>query len=845
MANEKKKQDQEKLDLKSKIGYIKDVDVVDEMEKSYLDYAMSVIVRRALPDVRDGLKPVHRRILFSMNKLGLKYNAKFRKCATIVGDVLGNYHPHGDVAVYDSLVRMAQWWSLRYPLVWGQGNFGSMDGDSPAAYRYTEAKMERVSDFLLIDIDKDTVDFRDNYDGSKQEPTVLPSRLPNLLLNGSSGIAVGMATSIPPHNMNELVDAIIYLIDNSEATVEELMEFLKGPDFPTGGAIYGYEDIKNIYSTGRGRVMVRAIAEIVETKKGKKKIVVSEMPYMENKASLVEKIANLVKSKKINGVSDLRDESDKDGVRIVIDLKKEAYANKILNQLYKLTPMQKSFSVNLLALVDGIQPRVMTLPMALGHFIEHRKQVVVRRTKFELTRAQERAHILEGLKKALDKIDQVIATIRASKTKEDAHKNLIKKFKFSDKQATAILDMRLQTLAGLERKKIEDELKEVTDLIKKLKEILGSDEKVMDIIKQELTELKEMFGDARRTKIYKNQVGKLESEALIPNEQVIISVTKGGYIKRLTSTTYKTQKRGGRGVVGATMKEEDVVEHFVVTYNHDDILFFTTTGRVFQSKVYEIPIASRQAKGTAIVNILGLAPEERVSGVITIADYRRGKYLLMATKSGKIKKTELRYFKKVRKSGLIAIRFAEKDELNWVKVTYGMDQVMMVTKKGQAIRFQEGDVRSMGRNAAGVRGIKLRANDEVVTMDVVFQSREGSVLVITAKGYGKRTYLSNYKVQNRGGIGIKTAKITRKNGDIVEAKIIYKEDVELDLVMISIKGQVIRLPIKSVRNMGRATQGVIMMRFKTDDKVASTTLLADLDKEVERQRGEHEPVEEK
>lgn len=830
---------QEALDLKHNIGYVRQVNIVDEMEKSYLDYAMSVIVQRALPDVRDGLKPVHRRILYVMHELGLRYNTKFRKCATIVGDVLGKYHPHGDVAVYDSLVRMAQDWSLRYPLVWGQGNFGSMDGDRAAAYRYTEAKMQKIADEMLKDIDKETVTWRDNYDGRLQEPSILPAVLPNLLLNGSSGIAVGMATSIPPHNLSEVVDAIVALIDNPEIDIDGLMEYVKGPDFPTGGAIYGYEDIKNIYATGRGRVVVRAVADIVETKKGKKKIIVSEIPFMLNKASLVEKIANLVKDKKIIGISDLRDESsNKEGVRVVIDLKKDAYANKILNQLYKLTPMQTAFSVNILALVDEIQPKVLTLPIALEHFVSHRKIVVVKRTEFELKKAEERAHILEGLKKALDKIDEVIATIKKSASRDDAHKNLIKKFKFTDIQANAILDMRLQTLAGLERQKILDELDELVKRIKELKEILASDEKVKEIIKAELIEVKEKYGDARKTKVYKNQVGKLESEALIPNEQVIVAVTKSGYIKRLPSNTYKVQNRGGKGVVGMTMKEEDVVDHFLVTYNHDDILFFTTSGRVFQSKVYEIPLASRQAKGVASVNLLQLSGDEKISGVITIADYRRGKYLLMATKQGKIKKTEIRFFKKVRKSGLIAIGLNDKDQLKWVRVTNGMDEVIMITKKGQSIRFKESDVRSMGRSAAGVRGIKLKNDDEVVSMNAIYT--EGDMLVITEKGYGKRTSLDQYKVQNRGGSGIKTAKITGKNGNIVETKIVENtlED-ELDLVAISAHGQVIRTPIKKIRKMGRATQGVIIMRMKGGDKVASITLLSDLAKEAERQRGLH------
>ncbi|HPH78907.1 MAG TPA: DNA gyrase subunit A, partial [bacterium] len=705
MANiDKNENNQSELDLKQNIGYIRQVNIVDEMEKSYLDYAMSVIVQRALPDARDGFKPVHRRILYVMHEIGLRYNTKFRKCATIVGDVLGKYHPHGDTAVYDSLVRMAQDWSLRYPLVWGQGNFGSMDGDSAAAYRYTEAKMQKIADEMLNDIEKDTVEWRDNYDGRLKEPSVLPSLLPNLLLNGSSGIAVGMATNIPPHNLGEIVDATVAYIDNPEITIDELMEFVKGPDFPTGGAIYGYEDIKNVYATGRGKIMVRAIAEIVETKNDKKKIIVHEIPYMVNKATLVEKIANLVKEKKIVGISDLRDESDKDGVRIVCDLKKDAYANKILNQLYKYTPMQTSFPANVLALVDEIQPKVLTLPMALEYFISHRHEVVVRRTKFELRKAEERAHILEGLKKALDVIDEVIATIKKSANREEAHKNLVKKFGFSDIQTNAILDMRLQTLAGLERKKILDELAELIKKIKELQEILASDEKVKKIIKDELLTLKQKYSDARRTKVYKNPLGKLESEALIPNEQVIVSVTRGGYIKRLPSDTYKAQKRGGKGVIGMTMKEEDVVDHFLVTYNHDDILFFTSSGRVFQSKVYEIPLASRQAKGLAAVNLLQLGPEEKISGVITIDDYRRGKYLFMATKKGRVKKTEMRYFKKVRKSGLLAIKLNPDDELKWVKVTYGMDEVMLVTKKGQSIRFKEGDVRGMGRNASGVRG---------------------------------------------------------------------------------------------------------------------------------------------
>lgn len=828
---EKKSKGQNKLNLQASAGYVKDVNVVDEMEKSYLDYAMSVIVQRALPDVRDGLKPVHRRILFAMNELGLRSSARFRKCATIVGDVLGKYHPHGDVAVYDSLVRMAQPWSLRYNLVWGQGNFGSMDGDSPAAYRYTEAKMQKITDEMLADIDKETVDWRDNYDGTRKEPKILPSKLPCLLLNGSTGIAVGMATSIPPHNLCELVDAIVYLIDKPEASVEELMEFVKGPDFPTGGAIYGYDDIKNIYATGRGRVIIRAIADISENKQGKNQIIITEIPYTVNKATLVEKIASLVKEKKIVGISDLRDESDSH-VRIVVDLKKDSYPNKILNQLYKMTSMQHSFPVNVLALVDEIQPRVLTLPIALGHFVEHRKEIVIKRTTFELKKAEERAHILEGLKKALDHIDEIIKIIRGSETKEEAYQKLMARFKFSDRQTEAILEMKLQTLAGLERKKIELELEEILKKITEYKAILSSPERIKEIIKDELKNLRDKYGDARRTKVYKNQVGKLESEELIPNEQVIVSVTKSGYVKRLPSNTYKVQKRGGKGVIGSTMKEEDVSEHFLVGFNHDDILFFTTSGRVFQSKIYEIPLASRQAKGIAAVNMLRLGPDERISGVVAISDYRRGKYMMMSTMQGKIKKTELRYFKKVRKSGLLAIKLFKGDELRWVRVTSGQNEVIMTTKKGQAIRFKETDVRGMGRNAAGVRGIKLRTGDQVVAMDII--EGPGSTLVVTEGGYGKRTDLSSYKVQNRGGVGIKTAKITKKNGDIVQAKVVEKA-TEVDLVVISTQGQVIRMSLEDIRSMGRATQGVIIMRLNKGDKIATVSLLTDFDEEIAKQ----------
>ncbi|MAF13551.1 MAG: DNA gyrase subunit A [Parcubacteria group bacterium] len=802
--------------------------IVEEMKESYLDYAMSVIVARALPDVRDGLKPVHRRILYAMWNLGLRPSAKFRKSATVVGEVLGKYHPHGDVAVYDSMVRMAQDFSLRYPLVKGQGNFGSMDGDRAAAMRYTEAKLAHVSEELLTDIEKETVDFIPNYDGSHKEPTVLPAKLPNLLINGTMGIAVGMATSIAPHNLGEIVDGTIHLIDNPDATIDDLFELIKGPDFPTGGIIYDVKEIKQMYATGKGGVVTRAKTEIIETKSGTFKIIVSEVPYQVNKASVVEKIAELVKDKKLDGIKDLRDESSKEGVRIAIELKKDAYPKKILNSLFKLTDLQTTFHSNMLALIDGIQPRVLTLKMILEEYIKHRQVVVRARTQFDLTKAKNRAHILQGLKMALAKIDAIIKTIKASKDKEIAKVNLIKKFKLSDRQAVAILEMRLQQLANLERMKIEQELKEKLALIKDLEAILKSSKKILSIIKKELTEIKDKFSNERRTQIVAHGAKSFSVEDLIPDEDTIVTVTKDGYIKRLPPETFKTQSRGGKGVVGLTTKEEDVVEHFFTTTTHSDILFFTTKGRVFQLKAYDIPKGSRTAKGQAIVNFLQLAPEEKISAALPLSELGDYKFLMMVTTKGNIKKVDLTDFDNIRRSGLIAIRLRKNDELEWVKPSTGKDEIILVSSHGQAIRFKESQVRPMGRAASGVRGIRLKGDDRVVSMEVVDSTlvKVAQLLTIMANGYGKRSALTNYKTQGRGGSGIKTAKITSKTGNIVAATVVNSQAVDEDMIIISAKGQVIRLPLKSVNILGRATQGVRLMKFKeSGDKVASTTFI--------------------
>jgi len=810
-------------------GNVEPLSIVEEMQSSYIDYAMSVIVSRALPDVRDGLKPVHRRILYAMWTIGLRHSAKFRKSATVVGEVLGKYHPHGDSAVYDSMVRMAQDFSMRYQLVNGQGNFGSMDGDGAAAMRYTEAKLTSLAEELLFDIDKNTVDFIPNYDGSQKEPRVLPAKVPNLLLNGTTGIAVGMATNIPPHNLGELIDAVTLLIDNPKASIDDLMELVKGPDFPTGGVIYNIEDIKAAYATGRGGIVMRGEAEIVEQKSGQYQIIISSVPFQVNKASLLEKIAQLVKDKKLEGIKDLRDESDKEGVRVVIELKKEAYPNKILNNLYKHTQLQEKFHVNMLALVDGIQPRVLTLQGILEEYIKHRQVVVVRRTQFDLDKAKDRAHILEGLKKAIDKIDAVIKTIRASKDKEVAKINLMKKFKLTERQAVAILEMKLQSLANMESKKIEDELKEKKKLIQELEAILKSKSKVLSIIKKEIKELKDKYADERKTKVVKSAIGKMETKDLIPNETTVITMTHDGYIKRLSPETFKTQSRGGKGVIGLTTKEQDEVQIFMSTSTHADLMFFTTRGRIFQLKAYEVPQQSRTSKGQNIVNFLQLSPEEKVSSIIQSEDFKAYKYFVMLTKQGLIKKVEVSQFEHVRRSGLIAMTMKGDDVLNWVRTSSGNDDIILATTKGQAIRFKEKNVRPMGRTASGVRAIKLKKDDKVVGMDLIDQGKAASdeqLMVVMANGFGKRTSVASYKVQGRGGSGIKTAQVTSKTGDIASAKVVSgKADTE-DMIIISKKGQVIRLPIKSVNILGRATQGVRLMKFKdVNDKVSSVTLI--------------------
>jgi DNA gyrase subunit A len=811
----------------SRQGVLVNQPIVQEMRTSYLDYAMSVIVSRALPDVRDGLKPVHRRILFAMWNLGLRPTAKFRKSATVVGEVLGKYHPHGDTAVYDSMVRLAQDFAMRYQLVKGQGNFGSMDGDSAAAMRYTEAKLAAIAEEMLLDIDKKTVDFIPNFDGTIEEPRVLPAKLPNLLLNGSMGIAVGMATSIPPHNLREVVAAIEHLIEHPEATIEELMQFIQGPDFPTGGLIYNSKDILQAYTTGRGGIVMRGRAEIEEKKPGECQIIITEIPYQVNKAALVEKIAELVKDKKLDGVRDLRDESDKDGVRVVLDLKKEAYPKKVLNSLYKRTQLQETFHVNLLALVDGLQPKVLNLKAVLEEYIKHREVVVRRRTTFDLDKARARAHILDGLMIALAHIDQVIKIIKASRDREQAKLNLMKQFKLSDLQATAIVEMKLGQLANLERLKIETELKEKQKLIKELESILASRPKILGIIKTEIRELADRFGDDRRTKLVARGVKEFNVEDLVPNEEVVVMMTRDGYIKRVAPDTFRVQTRGGKGVIGLTTKEEDMVEFMFTTMTHDDILFFTTRGRVFQLKAYEIPVALRTAKGQAIVNFLQLPSQERITSVLPLGKITAAKYLFFATEKGLVKKVKLEEFANVRRSGLIAVKIKEDDKLIWTKPTAGADSIQLVTAQGQAIHFKESDVRPMGRSAAGVIGIRLHRDDKVVGMGVVSEGKAKGqqVLSVMSNGYGKRTDLNLYKIQGRGGSGIKTAKISTKTGQLTNAFVVLKERMEAkDLIIISEKGQVIRLPFKSVSQLGRDTQGVRLMRFKeADDRVAGVT----------------------
>lgn len=801
------------------------------MEDSFFRYSMSVIIERALPDVRDGLKPVHRRILYSMEANGWRSGGKFVKSARVVGDVIGKYHPHGDTSIYDSMVRLAQPWSLRMPLVNGQGNFGSMDGDEAAAYRYTEAKMTRIAEEMLIDINKDTVDFRDNFDGSEQEPSVLPAKIPNLLLNGQIGIAVGMATNIPPHNLGELVDASVELIDNKDATIDDLLRHVKGPDFPTGATVYGGAPMKQAYQTGRGSVMVRAVADIEETKKGRHQIVVSEIPYGVNKATLIEKIAELVKDKKITGISDLRDETSRGTVRVVVELKKDAYPKKLLNQLYKLTALQTSFNFNMLALVDGIQPRVLGLQEMLQEFIKHRQKVVRRRTEFELRKARERAHILEGYKIALDHIDEVIKTIRASKTQDVAEKALIEKFKLSEIQAKAILAMQLRRLTGLEREAIENELRELLVLISKLEGILADENEILQIIKTELLEMKEKYGDERRSKMINHELGKFSDEELIPEEESVILLTTENYIKRTLVSEYRRQNRGGKGKRGMTTKEEDVIDQLVPASTHDYLLFFTNKGRTFRLKAYEVPAASLAAKGVAAVNLLQLQPEEKITSIIKHEkDANDDGYLFMATTKGTIKKTPLKDYANIRTNGLIAIKLDDGDELRWIKKTTGKNDVIVSTSAGQAVRFNESDARPMGRAARGVRGVRLRPNDTVVGMDIVDNDSQ-SLLVISQNGYGKITKVANFPSHKRGGVGIKAAVVTSKTGPIIDVRAIDPNASEV--LLISNNGQAIRVGLKDIPTLGRTTQGVRIMRLGDGDAVSSLGLMPEQAQAIE------------
>lgn len=868
MASEEKNEESKEIDIDNKevvedqqnqkieegeeivdpdVGILKPRSLNEEMQKSYLDYAMSVIVSRALPDVRDGMKPVHRRVLYAMHSTGLRHNTKYRKSAKVVGEVIGNYHPHGDQAVYDTLVRLAQDFSMRYMMVDGQGNFGSMDGDSAAAMRYTECRMSAISEEMLQDIDKDTVDWQDNYDGSVQEPQVLPAKIPQLLLNGTMGIAVGMATNIPPHNLVELANGITHLIDNPECEVEDLMEHIQGPDFPTGGIIYNKDDIKTAYATGKGKIVMRAKTEIEEAKRGFR-IVVSEIPYQVNKASLIEKIADLVKSKKIDGISDIRDESDRHGVRVVVELKNNAFPKKVLNLLFEHTSLQTAFHVNMLALTPELEPRVMTLKDMLKYFISHRENVITRRSKYELKKAKDRAHILEGLKIALDNIDQIIDTIRKSKDRETAKANLMAKFELSEKQSEAILDMRLSALAAMEREKVENEYKEVLARISYLEDLLKSPEKILGLVKDDLKEVSEKYGDKRKTEIIPHAIGDFSAEDLIPNEHVVVALTRGNYIKRQDVKTYRKQMRGGKGVVGMTTKEEDIVDHLVSAYTHDDVFFFTNKGRVFKSKVYELPATSRQSKGTPIVNIIQIAPDEKVTSLLMVPKEGSGdKYFIMGTRSGMIKRTEITKYDNIRKTGIIAMGLKGGDELRWVKTSEGNDVVVEVTENGLAICYEEQQVRSMGRSASGVRGMKLKGEDKVMAMDVIDKDKaifeeNGSkyygpdMLVVLENGFGKRTMLKHFHLQKRGGMGIKAANITPKTGKLIGMHITYSE--EGDIVLASKKGQFIRVALQTIKRLGRDTQGVTLMRLKSGDKVSSVALILPEEETEEEVEGE-------
>jgi DNA gyrase subunit A len=791
-----------------------EINIEDDMKKSYLDYSMSVIVSRALPDVRDGLKPVHRRILYAMDDLGMGSDKQYRKSARVVGDVLGKYHPHGDSSVYGAMVRLAQPFNTRYLLVDGHGNFGSVDGDSAAAMRYTEVKMAKITTEMLRDIDKDTVAFRPNFDETLKEPVVLPSRFPNLMVNGSSGIAVGMATNIPPHNLKETIDGIVMLLDNPDTDVEELMTVIKGPDFPTGGFIMGYEAIKSAYRTGRGKLQIRAVTEIEEYNKGRMRIVVTELPYQVNKSNLIEKIVEYVRDKKLEGISDLRDESDRDGMRMVIELKRDANPNIVLNSLYKMTQFQVTFGIIMLALVDG-EPKVLKLKEMLTHYIDHQKDIVTRRTQFDLNKAKDRAHIVEGLRIALDNIDQIIKIIRGSENDASAKENLIITFGLSDKQAQSILDMRLKRLTGLERDKLEEEYNNLIKEINRLSEILANDTLLNNIIREEILEIKEKYGDRRKTRILPS-ADEINIADMIAEEDIVITLTHFGYIKRMPQDTYRTQKRGGRGIIGLTTRDEDFVEDLFITSTHDTVLFFTNKGKVFSLKGYELPEGGRQAKGTAIINLLHLTGDEKISAIIPISEYNDKSNLILITKEGITKKTKLSQFENIRKNGIIAITLRDEDELIDVRKTDGNSELIVVTKKGMAIRYDESDVREMGRNAMGVKAISLRKDDLVVAMELV--QKDKHLLVISERGFGKRTELGEYKVQRRGGTGLKTYSIKDKTGDIVSAKVVDSSD---EIMMISQAGTIIRLVAEEISIMGRSTQGVTLMKTNDDDKVVA------------------------
>lgn len=842
------------------IGKIQPSEIVAEMQKSYMDYAMSVIVARALPDVRDGLKPVHRRILFAMHQVGLHHSAKYRKSATVVGEVLGKYHPHGDSSVYDAMVRLAQQFSMRYPLVDGQGNFGSIDGDPPAAMRYTEAKLASIADEMLLDIEKETVSFSPNFDGSIEEPDVLPAKLPNLLLAGSEGIAVGMATKIPPHNLTELIDAINFMIGKVkiekkpvvkeekklakgeyapnpeapnftfDASLEELMEFVTGPDFPTAGAIYDINEIRNAYATGRGKIIVRGKAEIEEIANGKSAISITELPYQVNKANLVARIADLVKEKKLEGISDLRDESDRRGIRVYVELKRDAQPNKVLNNLYKFTELQTSFPVNMVALVDGT-PKTLTLREILEEYIKHRHSVIRKRSEFELKEARAREHILEGLKIAVDHIDEVISIIKKSKDADEAKKKLMARFGLSEIQTTAILDMQLRKLAALERQKIEDELAMIRETIAYLLDLLEHPEKILKVVKDELAKLKEKYGDARRTKVYKSKVGELSDEQLIANEETIITMTETGYIKRVPRSTFKLQERGGKGVIGMTTKDEDAIDKLISAQTHDNMLFFTDKGKVYQVRVWDIPEASRQSKGQAVVNLINIESSEKVTSMLSYSLKRNEQkekgiaYIFMATKRGVVKKTKLSEFENIRRNGLVSIKLESGDQLIWAKLTSGEDDILLVSHDGKSIRFAEGEVRHTGRDTMGVRGVMLKTEDSVVSMDVIdAQAKKGEFLTVMEKGIGKKTEVSGFPKQRRGGQGVKVAEIKPKTGKVVVSQLVPPDCEEV--ILTSNKGQVVKLPIKSVPKLSRATSGVILMRFADkNDTIAAATCL--------------------